>query len=46
MFIARLQRELGKKAFAELEARRWKVDPIKDWDALIVDLTAQLSHLQ
>lgn len=34
-FIRNLQRDLGKKAVKEMEARRYKVDPIKDWKALI-----------
>jgi hypothetical protein len=40
-----LKIELGEEAVVELEARRWKVDPIKDWDALHADLKAQLSHI-
>ena len=31
----RLIRDYGKKVVEELEARRWKVDPIKDWQEII-----------
>jgi 5-methylcytosine-specific restriction endonuclease McrA len=27
--------DYGEKIVKELEARRWKVDPIKDWNAII-----------
>lgn len=31
----RLVKDYGEKIVKELEARRWKVDPIKDWKAII-----------
>lgn len=39
-FLEGLTRELGVKKVEELESRRWKTDPIKDWDALLGELKA------
>jgi hypothetical protein len=36
IFEKKLEVELGKKVFAELKARRYKTDPIKDWVAVRV----------
>lgn len=34
LFEAGLRRELGAKKFEALKARRYKVDPVKDWNAV------------
>lgn len=34
-YRARLIKDYGEKVVKELEARRWKVDKVKDWDAII-----------
>ena len=34
IFEYKLERELGKTVFNALKARRYKVDPIKDWDSV------------
>lgn len=34
-YRSHLVSQYGESAVKELEARRWKVDPIKDWDAII-----------
>ncbi len=34
-YRARLVVDYGEKVVKELEARRWKIDPIKDWGAVI-----------
>ncbi len=34
-FRTHLVRDYGEKVVQELEARRWKVDAIKDWDKVI-----------
>lgn len=35
IFEEKLERELGTKAFKELKARRYKVDPVQNWQLLI-----------
>lgn len=34
VFVAKLVQELGQKTVAQLRARVYKVDPIKDWKAV------------
>lgn len=34
-FRRHLVRDYGEKVVKTLEARRWKVDPVKDWGAII-----------
>lgn len=34
-YRAHLLQDYGEKVVKELEARRWKVDPIKNWQAII-----------
>ena len=36
-FRVHLVKDYGEKVVQELEARRWKVDPVKDWDFIIKD---------
>lgn len=45
-FIDRLIMELGEKEVQILEARRWKTDPVKDWDALIEYYKEVLREIQ
>lgn len=33
-----LVKDYGEEIVLELEARRWKVDPVKDWDVLMATL--------
>ena len=37
-FRKHLVKELGEEAVAEFERRRWKVDKVKDWNALLESL--------
>lgn len=37
-FRAHLVKDLGEEAVVEFEKRRWKVDPIKDWEKLLEEL--------
>lgn len=44
-YRARLVKDYGEKAVQELETRRWKVDPIKDWQKVIDYYTSLLEQL-
>ncbi len=44
-YRAHLVRDYGEEIVKELEARRWRVDPIKDWKAVIVHYQKLLEGL-
>ena len=41
----RLVRDYGSEVVAELEQRRWRVDPIKDWKAVIAHYQQLLEEI-
>ena len=45
IYRARLVLDYGEAAVAEMEARRWRVDPIKDWQEVIARFQSLLQHL-
>lgn|SRR3990167_6774072 len=40
-----LVRDYGERIVKELEKRRWKVDPIKDWDKIMRDFALDTNSL-
>lgn len=42
----RLVEDYGEATVEELEARRWKIDPIKDWDAVRMHYEELLKNLK
>ena len=40
-FRANLVKEIGEAKVQEFEARKWKVDKVKNWDELMVKLKEQ-----
>lgn len=38
----RLVKDYGEAVVSEFEARRWRVDPVKNWDLLIEDLKLEV----
>ncbi len=45
-YRARLIEDYGEKIVLELEARRWKVDPIKNWNALLLHYEELLKNVE
>ena len=37
--------DYGEALVADFELRRWKVDPVKNWDELLITLTQELDRM-